>query len=201
MIVAIALVGAVALSGCGIQRAGVAATIGDEQLTESTVDQRTEAYFDAYPAVVSGLSRGQVASDTVQNFLRAIIVDRTAADNDITVSETEIDSFIEQFGGSKKLYLAIATQGVPPNASLGRLEVRSAILQGKLQDLAGPDADDFARAAALTDRTAATIAKTKIEVNPRFGVWGGSAVDVVNGSLSLTEAELVPTPTPTTPAG
>lgn len=196
LVAALVIVGS--LTGCGVQRAGLAASIGDKKLTIATVNARIAAYFDAYPTgAPGGPSEARIGPLTVQNFLRAVIVDITAADNGITASETEIDDFITRFGGTDTLYQAVATQGVPPDPTLARIEVRSAILQTKLQDLAGPNADDFARAAALTDRTDATTARLRIEVNPRFGRWSGTTVDVVNGSLSLTEAETVATPTPT----
>jgi peptidyl-prolyl cis-trans isomerase SurA len=199
LLVALVLVGTLLLTGCGIERAGLAASIGDDRLTVATVEARVRAYFDAYPAVAEGPSRSQIASITVQNFLRARVVDITAAREGISVTETEIDDFIEQFGGMDQLNQAIAGQGVPPDATLARAEVRSALLQGKLQDLAGEDADDFARAKALTDRLAVTTSQVDIDVNPRYGEWNGSTVDVINGSLSLTQAELVPTPTPSGP--
>jgi hypothetical protein len=198
-LVALVLTGVLALTGCGIQRSGLAASIGDDRLPVSTVEARVRAYFDAYPAVASGPSRAQIASITVQNFLRARVVDLTAAREGITVTETEIDDFIEKFGGMERLEQAVAGQGVPPDVALARAEVRSALLQGKLQDLAGDDADDFARAKALTDRLAVTTSRVDIDVNPRYGEWNGSTVDVINGSISLTQAELVPTPTPTIP--
>ncbi len=188
-----ALLAGLLLVGCGTGTPGTAAAVGSERLTVAEVQERTAAFFEAYPeARSSGVTAGQVTAITVENFIRATIVDTTAADIGLEPTPTELDDFVAELGGIEEVTRRTSAQGVPPDPELVAAEIRSAYLQFAIgEQIAGPDAADDDIRIASRDATDAIAAELDIEVNPRFGTWEGGFVDASNGSLSITEAELL----------
>lgn len=188
-----ALLAGLLLVGCGNGAPGTAAVVGSERLTVAEVQERTAAFFEAYPEARSaGLTTDQITTTTIENFIRATIVDATAADIGLEPTQTELDDFITELGGFEEVTRRTSAGGVPPDPELVMVEVRSAFLQFAIgEQLAGADALDDDVRIASRDATDAIAAELDIEVNPRFGSWGEGFVDASNGSLSITEAELL----------
>lgn len=187
-----ALIAALALAGCGGAAPGTAATVGSERLTVAEVQERTAAFLEAYPDMMtSGVTTAQVTAVTVENFIRAAVVEATAASLGADVTAAEIDEFVASNGGFEEVTRLTAGAGVPPDPELVNLEIRTFMLQTAIGETQlGADAPAEELQAATLEALDATSARLDIEVNPRYGTWNGTQVTSSNGSLSLTLAEL-----------
>lgn len=187
-----ALLAGLLLVGCGTGTPGTAAAVGSERLTVAEVQERTAAFFVAYPEARSaGLTEAQVASVTVETFIRAAVIDAAAAELGIEPTQSELDEFIQQLGGIEEVTRVASSRVVPPDPELIAIEVRSAYLQGAIGELLaapGASTDDFRL--AIREATDAAVAKLDIIVNPRYGTWDGNAVDAASGSISVPAFEL-----------
>lgn len=186
------LAGGLVLAGCNGASPGTAATVGSERLTVEQVQERTAAFLAAYPEMQSsGVTGAQVAAVTVENFLRAVVVETTAERLGVQVTETELDEFVESNGGIEEVTRLVSGAGVPPDPELVQVEIRTFMLQTAIGEAqagaeAAPDEIQAATLAALD----ATSAELDIEVNPRYGTWNGAQVAGSSGSLSMTLDEL-----------
>lgn len=188
-----ALLAGLLLVGCGTGTPGTAAVVGSERLTVAEVQERTAAFFEAYPEARSaGLTNAQAAAVTVENFIRAAVVDSVAAELGLEPTQTELDEFVDQVGGYDEVTRVTSSRAVPPDEALVAIEIRSAYLQGAIGEVVAPpgaSTDDIR--IATRDATDAAVAELDIVVNPRYGTWNGSIVEAGNGSISVTEGELL----------
>jgi hypothetical protein len=201
-VAAAALVLGALLAGCGMSRAGTAATVDGLTMSVSTVQSQTAGYFDHYSVNEDYCpSKQKVAALQVENFVRALVADRAAEQNDIVVTDADVDNYISSSGGIGRIEAAIAQRCLPPDESLARTEVRSALQQQAIMATAPAGADDFEIAKTLTDALSAASTSMDITVNPRYGEWNNNIVTAVNGSISILPSQASATPTPTqTPA-
>lgn len=197
-----AVAAVIVLTACGQAQPGVAATIDGETLSVLDVQQRTAAFFDAYPEAASnGVTADQVAARVIENFLRARIVDITAGDLGVEPTQTDLQTWAEQYGGMDEFTRLVAGGGVAPDPELVAVELRSAYLQYAIgREITGVDereeTDPDARQAlvdqieiASRDATDTTATAVDVAVNPRFGVWNGTMMTETNGSLSVVPGE------------
>lgn len=194
-------VSGLAITGCSGAGPGTAATVGAERLTVEQVQERTAAFLAAYPDMLSsGVTPAQVTAVTVENFVRSVVVQLTAANLGVEITQSEVDEFIASNGGIEEVTRLVSGAGVPPDPDLVQLEVRTFMLQTAIGEAeAGADAPPEEQQAATLAALDATSARLDVEVNPRFGTWNGSQVASSSGSLSMTLDELgVPDEPPAT---
>lgn len=191
------------LSACGMSRAGTAATVDGLTMSVSTVQTQTAGYFDHYSINPDTCpSKQKVASLQVENFIRALVAERAAEQNDIVITDADVDAYISSAGGIGRIEAAIAQRCMPPDESLARSEVRSALQQQAIMATAPADADEFEIAKTLTDALAAASQSMSITVNPRYGAWNDNIVQQENGSVSvLPGGTPATTPTPALGSG
>ena len=192
-------VGALLLTACGEAQPGVAASIEGDTITVDQVHEQTDEFFEAYPNFEGQVDPALVNSIQIENFLRARIVDLTAADLGIEPTKADLDEFVEQFGGIEQVTQQTSNGGVPPDPELVQAEIRSAWLQFAIgRELAEDPSDDEQVSIASREATDAKAAEVQVTVNPRFGTWDGSRVTPGNASLSVTnaptEGQIIPPP-------
>jgi hypothetical protein len=201
-VLGVAVAAGLVLSACGQAQPGVAASIDGETLSIQDVQERTAAFFDAYPeAASSGVTADQVSARVIENYLRAHIVDLTAADLGVEPTQTELQTWAEQYGGMDEFTRLVAGGGVAPDPDLVAVELRSAYLQYAIgRAITGVDERDETDPEkrqqlvdqieiASRDATDTTAAAVDVSVNPRFGVWNGTMMTETNGSLSVVPGE------------
>jgi hypothetical protein len=169
-----AAVGALALSACGPIKAGSAATVGDETLSQSAVASTSEEIDTvvAEAKLDSTLPPDQVNLSIVALWIDGQVTDAIAAEEGITVTDAEIDTFLEQFDDEARV--RIAAEGAIPPSQL-ESAARTAVLRQKLQPALAPDGTPEEQSAALLEAITTTSADLDISVNPRFGSWDSCA--------------------------
>ncbi|HSK89992.1 MAG TPA: SurA N-terminal domain-containing protein [Euzebyales bacterium] len=174
---------ALATSACALTNTGdpnTAAVVGDRQIATSAIERNFEAISDSdtYRQQSQQDPNGQLAAQTqsqlVTALVRSEILDLLAARNDVQVDQAQVDAavedIVEQVGGEDQFEERLAAQGVPRELFLQ--QVRDQQVQAALQEQAGGQGADFA--AYVRDE----MSDVPIEVNPRFGVWDATGLEV-----------------------
>jgi hypothetical protein len=183
------LVGLVAaaavLAGCG--QSDVAATVGDESISISQVQQEV--------AALGELGAVDLEANPDQADLQRLLLGREiyhllltglAQEQEIEVTPAQVDELLatlEQQAGSPDEVLAFQLQNSYTDEGLRRAAT-DALVERQL----GASPEEAAQ--VITDFSA----EVGVEVNPRFGTWEGTALQPSTGSISVG-----PTP-PATPA-
>lgn len=186
----LALAAGVVLTACGQAQPGVAASIDGDTLSVVEVHERTAAFVDAYPDIAGQVTIDRITAVTVQNFLRAHVVDVIASELDLEPTQGELDEFVEQIGGFEEATAQVGQGGVSPDPELVAVEIRSAWIVNALRELKLEEITDPADADAATRATIDEYsAAADVTINPRFGTWDGIIVTPANGSLSVVPGE------------
>ena len=182
----LALLAVGALSACEPERAGAAATVGDDRLTVAQVQQQVKDYADSLPAPVelARLDLSGFQRKIVQDFVTHRLSVDLAEQKGIDVTEAEIDRQLDAIRGQgeEQFLQALAQQGYTVDT------VRDYVFdQLVAQRLGG--------AQAATSALTTAAKQLQPWVSPRYGTLVGAQLDGTSGSLSVPA-----TPTPTTAA-
>lgn len=210
---AVALAG-LALSACGQAKPGVAATIDGRELSVAEVQEISDAFFDDYPEARGQVEPSELSTITVENFLRVAIVDAMGERFDAMPSDGELQRWLEEnfTGGYEAALQATSGVGVPASRRDLQLDylrfyyIENIVRELKADELGldDPGADEVSSAViAIEDELSAAA---DISVNPRYGLWDGSAManagDTGSGSLSVFAPGTEPVePPPVLPGG
>lgn len=192
----------VVLAGCGTMKAGSAAIVGDEQLTQADVTDVTEEIDEALAEsdIESSVPASEVPLYIVATWVDATLVESLAAEEGVTVTLGELDDAVAGFDEEVRRQL-IAERALPP--SQFERAVRAFLLQQKLAARLAPDADPEAQSAALRAAMAETAERLGVSVNPRFGSWNPSIPGVeprAEDRLSSIDAPIEEPAAPLSPA-
>lgn len=189
------VLGALVLTACGTTKAGSAATVGDESLSEAAVATTAEeidtVLTDA--GLESALPADQVNQSIVALWIDAQVTDAIAEAEGITVTDGELDKFLEQF--DEETRNRITAEGAIPPSQL-ESAARTAILRQKLQPALAPDGTPEEQSLALLTAITETSDELDISVNPRFGSWdqcasgGSDGQPCVPGVVARDDARL-----------
>lgn len=173
---------ALAASACSLTNTGdpnTAAQVGDERIPTATIDvqfeaiSNSEAFQQQAQQDASGQLVAQAQSQLVTSSVRSAILNVVAERNDVQVSDADVDAAVEeivtQVGGQEEFERRLAQQGVPERLFLQ--QVRDQEIQTALQEQVGGDGDFVA---FIRDE----IADVPIRVNPRYGAWNETSLDV-----------------------
>ncbi len=171
-----------ATAACSLTNTGdpnTAARVGNERIPTATIDEQFESISssDQFQQQAQQDASGQLAtqaqSQLVTSSVRSAILNVVAERNDVQVRDEDVDAAVEeivaQVGGQEAFEQRLAQQGVPEDLFLQ--QVRDQELQTALQEQAGAE-EDFA--GFIRDE----IADVEIEVNPRYGAWNETALEV-----------------------
>ncbi|GAA3200499.1 SurA N-terminal domain-containing protein [Actinocorallia longicatena] len=186
--VAVAAV-ALALTACGgpVQM-GSAATLGDDRISDSTLNEAVSDWQDAYKA--NPLPAQDVHLADPASIRRSVLVglvlfrvaDQMADDNGITVTDAEIDQAIKANGGEAEVTRAALGQGVSPEHT--RDFLKYVLVNQKIA--AGSTSQEEADQKTAAARKKA-LGELDIKLNPRFGEMSDAGFGDVVTRLSRPE--------------
>ncbi len=201
-------VAVLATSGCGTDlRPGVAASVNEETITESTIDDLTEAIcaFNEIQRKEQGLPQpGQSVQELRASLVESLIIleitDQAAEERGVTVS----DALVSKIAAGTVIPDDLAAD----HRALLEEFLKERTLQALQQGAIGANLEDPAVTTAdkidQSDVTAANSYLKKfaeqqdVEVSPRYGEWNGVRLEFGTGSLSDPVST---TPAPTPPPG
>ncbi len=180
------------LSGCSTPTAGAAAVVGDQRISESTLNLEVQAVLtlQGLPATDSS---NELITNTLDQLITEILVDELANREKIEVSQGEIDDlrlqYIAQAGGQDAFEAQIGQQGI----ALGDVDsiIRVNILVAKLGDQLSPDTAPDAKSAAVFVAISELSTELGTEVSPRFGAWDPQSLSVGPTVNTLSEPQSI----------
>lgn len=175
-----------ALAAC-TGSAGDAAVVGDSHVSEAALDANVSEVLVAQ-GFTSDKSDPQLVKNTLNWLVVMNLLDQVAADNNVSVTQGEIDrehaAEVKSAGSEAALEAAYLKQSVAPSQISER--IRFALTAQKVAKAVAPNATPEQATAALV---AAVVAKSKAvnpEVNPRFGTWDSQNLQLGAESSDLS---------------
>ena len=189
-------IGAVAvtigLSGCSTPTAGAAAVIGDQRISESTLNSEVQAIL-TLQGLPSTDSSNELITSTLDQMITAILVDELSSREKIVVTQGEIDNlrlqYVAQAGGQQAFEDQIGQQGIAIQDVDSIIRVN--IQVSKLGDAISPNTEPEAKSAAVFVAISALSSELGTEVSPRFGTWDPENLTVGPNANSLSEPQSV----------
>lgn len=181
-----------ALSGCGTPTAGAAAVVGDERISEDTLNSEVQAVLSlqGLPATDSS---NELITSTLDQMITTILVNELANREKIEVTQGEIDDlrlqYIAQAGGAEAFEAQASQQGIAI-ADVDSI-IRVNIQVSKLGDVLSPNTEPDAKSGAVFLAISELSTEIGTEVSPRFGTWDPESLTVGPSSNSLSEPQSV----------
>jgi hypothetical protein len=181
-----------ALSGCGTPTAGAAAVVGDQRISEDTLNSEVQAVLSlqGLPATDSS---NELITSTLDQMITTILVNELANREKIEVSQGEIDDlrlqYIAQAGGAEAFEAQVNQQGIAI-ADVDSI-IRVNIQVSKLGDVLSPNTEPDAKSGAVFLAISELSSEIGTEVSPRFGTWDPENLTVGPSSNSLSEPQSV----------
>ncbi|MFJ7946694.1 SurA N-terminal domain-containing protein [Streptomyces sp. NPDC096354] len=176
------------LSACGNQaHPGAAALVGGDRIEVSTVQAQVAevrtAQRESKQSVQLISKSGQLGRAKLHGLIFDRILDKAAADANVTVSRKEIQemrqSAATQSGGEAQLRTTMLQQSwVAPDQIEAVL--REQVQLTKLAQALGADLQQPAGQKAVGDALTAASKSLHIDVNPRFGTWDDKQTQLAN---------------------
>ena len=196
------------LSACSPAQVGAAAIVGNQRITQSTLDTQISNYQAAaatYPAGQVTVPSSDVPQAVLSGLIDFAIEDRVAAQAGITVSQSlvqEVTASIEsqyaqQYGSAN---IGLLNSGLPPQllGDLGKYEAQVYEFQVKANGGKAPTGTPSSAVTAATTKAMCTAAKSlNVQVNPQYGRYDYSQYEVVAGPQTLSRTSGIPTPAST----
>lgn len=186
----IGLGGLSGLSGCGTPTAGAAAVVGDQRISESSLNEEVQTIL-ALQGLPSTDSSNELITNTLDQMITEILVNELANREKIEVTQGEIDNlrlqYVTQAGGTQAFEEQIGQQGIAIEAVDSIIRVN--IQVSKLGDVLAPDADPEAKSAAVFVATSELSSEIGTQVSSRFGTWDPVNLTVGPSENSLSEPQ------------
>jgi len=183
---------AIGLSGCSTPTAGAAAVVGDQRISESTLNEKVQAVL-ALQGLPSTDSSNELITNTLDQMITEILVNELASREKIEVTQGEIDNlrlqYITQAGGSEAFEAQIGQQGIAIQDVDPIIAVNLQV--SKLGDVLAPNAEPDAKSAAVFVAISELSSELGTEVSPRFGIWDPENLTVGPSDNSLSEPQSV----------
>ena len=183
---------AIGLSGCSTPTAGAAAVVGDQRISESTLNAEVQSVL-ALQGLPSTDSSNELISSTLDQMITGILVNELASREKIEVTQGEIDNlrlqYVTQAGGSDAFEAQIGQQGIAIDDVDSIIRVN--IQVSKLGDVLAPNAEPDAKSAAVFVAISELSSELGTEVSPRFGTWDPENLTVGPNTNSLSEPQSI----------
>jgi hypothetical protein len=175
----VAVLAFLGMSACSFDT-GAAATVGDQQISMDQVQNELLELQEIYgaEAVADG---AEVQRNIITREVVHLLLEDVAAENDVTVTGAEVDTFLEQVGQGADL-AQVQESNLLTEDSL-RIAARDQLLAGKLAEQLGGQEQ-------LRDAVEARSEELGVTVNRRYGTWNGVGLDGGTGAIA---SELSPT--------
>jgi hypothetical protein len=183
------------MTACGPLKAGAAAVVGDNSLSESTVADMAN---EVNTTIAAGGGQSTLSAADLNQRLVSLWVDeqvtKVLADQmGITVTQGEIDQFLARFDSKTRLQI-VSQGGIPPSAFNGAAEIT--LLRSKIATQLLPNGSQDDQQVALSKALVKAAADADVSVNPRFGVWNPTIPGVDPRSDDRLSSPGNPTPSP-----
>ena len=182
----------IGLSGCGTPTAGAAAVVGDQRISEATLNSEVQSVLSlqGLPATDSS---NELITSTLNQMITTILVDELASREKIEVTQGEIDDlrlqYIAQAGGVEAFESQISQQGIAIDDVDSIIRVNIQVSQ--LGDVLSPNTEPDAKSAAVFLALTELSSEIGTEVSPRFGTWDPENLTVGPSANSLSEPQSV----------
>ncbi len=180
------------LSGCSTPTAGAAAVVGDQRISESTLNSEVQAVL-ALQGLPATDSSNELITNTLDQMITAILVGELSNREKIEVTQGEIDDlrlqYIAQAGGQEAFVAQIGQQGIAIEDVDSIIRVN--IQVSKLGDVLSPEATPDVKSAAVFVAISELSTELGTDVSPRFGTWDPESLSVGPGVNSLSEPQSV----------
>jgi hypothetical protein len=154
-VIATAVAALFLLAGCSMPTGVTGVRAGDVVITSDTIDATLLAMGYTSP-------HRQPNEQIVVNYIKIALLDQYAAENDVVVTDGEIDELVGSFGE-----LSTAAEGSPAIADFERRLARANIIAAGVQGTSA-------------------LEGFPVEVNPKYGVdWDPAELAAVRGPLTL----------------
>jgi hypothetical protein len=187
-----AIAAAIGLSGCSTPTAGAAAVVGDQRISEATLNSEVQAVL-SLQGLPSTDSTNELITSTLDQMITSILVNELANRESVEVSQGEIDAlrlqYIAQAGGSEAFEAQIGQQGIAIEDVDSIIRVN--IQVSKLGDVLSPNSEPDAKSGAVFIAISELSSEIGTEVSPRFGIWDAENLTVGPSVNSLSEPQSV----------
>jgi hypothetical protein len=208
-----ALGGCVLLSACSPVQIGAAAIVGNQRITQSTLDAQVSNLQSASAGYAGQLqlTSAQMPAAVLSWLIRFKIEDRAAASAGISVSQSQIqqgvadvESQAEQDASQAGLsspQAVLLSAGIAPQMmdDIGKYQAQELAIATKSNGgkLPTTTAEQNAASAELTKTSCDAAKSLDIQVNPQFGRLDYSQYAIVPGTDLLSRTAGTPSPAPT----
>lgn len=191
-IAAVAATGLFVLAGCGgTTRPGAAAVIGGQAIDDGTLLQAVDAAL-MDPAVRQRFAgtdpRAAVQALELSRLIRQQLTERVAAEVGAVVTRGDVDqrvqALVQQAGGPDQLAQAALQADVPP-ADI-RESLRLGLLREAIVAKIAPQAQGQAAQLAFVQRIADAARRAGVVVNPRFGQFDLTTLQLVPRDFAVS---------------
>jgi hypothetical protein len=183
---------AIGLGGCSTPTAGAAAVVGDQRISESTLNEKVQAVL-ALQGLPSTDSSNELITNTLDQMITEILVNELASREKIEVTQGEIDNlrlqYVTQAGGSQAFEEQIGQQGIAIQDVDPIIRVNLQV--SKLGDVLAPNAEPDAKSGAVFIAISELSSELGTEVSPRFGIWDPENLTVGPSVNSLSEPQSI----------
>ncbi len=180
------------LSGCSTPIVGAAAVVGDQRISESTLNTEVQAVL-ALQGLSATDSSNELITSTLGQMITAILVGKLADRDKIEVTQGEIDDlrlqYIAQAGSQEAFDAQIGQQGIAIEDVDPIIRVNIQI--SKLGDILAPEGAPDVKSAAVFAAVAELSTELGTQVSPRFGTWNPENLSVGPVVNSLSEPQSV----------
>ncbi len=177
---------ALALTACGPDQAGSAATVGSTTISDTQLNDQAVAVMDALNLTPSA----QINSVLLQRIVTGEIVNQMAAKNGVTVTEGDIDRFLEEqykktTGGKAALEQQLLQSGL--TADQIRPAAKTSLQVEALGKKLAPGKSAADQQKAVAEAAVAFAKEQGVSINPRYGTWDPSSLSITgSGGNDLT---------------
>jgi len=180
-----------ALTACGNQQAGSAATMGDTRITEQQLTTQVEDILRAKGQPVTSPDQALV-QQTLGRMITVRLVDDLAAQQGVVITQGQLDeaiaTFVSQSGDRQQFEQVFVQQNIAPAQidTFVKLQLQAQALGIKLD----PTGSAEEQGQAVFDAVSALSADLDTTVSPRYGTW-----DVERLALGPAPSDLSTLPT------
>ncbi|MFZ0322907.1 MAG: hypothetical protein WAN48_02120 [Actinomycetes bacterium] len=201
VVVALAAFGMVTLASCTPIKAGSAAIVGDQSLSENTLATvATEIVDFARAKGVDIPEQSALNQRVVSLWVGNTLTFALADDLKVRASQANVDDLLGQLSPDQLTQVTVSS-GIAPSQLQDA--ARAAVLRGKIASAVAPSATSQNELqAALAKAYLAEAQKLHVSVNPRYGVWNVTTAQVEGRTDLLSQlADPSSAPGSTPPTG
>lgn len=192
-LMALAAAGAVAaltLSACGSGQPGAAALVGETAIADGELTREAEQVVDGLGIAPSN----DVNRVLLQRLVLEELVNQLAEEHSIRISDGEVQTVFDRqakaSGGEDAFRASLLRNGVPAESVDDSIRMAAQLQQ--LGDKLAPGKSENEKQMAVSMAAVNLAGQKVIEINPRFGVWDLTSLQIAEPPNALSEPQLLP---------